>query len=173
MDERAEILEGSIPVTAMLSAFDDMEHCFADCFTTSVPGRVDLETLLQSFYTSRVFKLERLLLAIAGYSCSDADVLRMANGQADEFSAWRVEAREAQQILLTDVTGATRSWLMVDNVSGAQSRTLLYFGSAVIPRFAQDGSAQPPSPVFRLLQGFHKRYSRILLRSAVNNLNID
>jgi hypothetical protein len=43
-----------------------------------------------------------------------------------------------------------------------EGRTRLYFGSAVVPRKGQTGLGGR----YRALLGFHKRYSKILLRAA-------
>ena len=57
-----------------------------------------------------------------------------------------------------------RSWLMVDPVGHGVTR--LYFGSAVVPvTNARTGSAGLGTAFVALL-GFHKLYTRILLRAA-------
>ena len=50
--------------------------------------------------------------------------------------------------------------------SAEATRTLLFFGSAVVPPRRSSGSRSHMGPVFTALLGFHKLYSRALLWSA-------
>ena len=89
-----------------------------------------------------------------------------AQGEINTFAAWSVEDRVPDQVLLCDYQGRTRSWLMIaaseDNESPC---TRLFFGSAIVPvRSAADRGKL--GIVFKLLLGFHKLYSRLLLRAA-------
>jgi hypothetical protein len=64
---------------------------------------------VEAFYTTPVFRIERRLLAGAmSRPSTDDDARRLATGRADTFSAWRVEARLDDQLLMCDVTGRTR-----------------------------------------------------------------
>jgi hypothetical protein len=129
---------------------------YVDCFAAEVPRAVSLPQLIEAFYNSRAFRPERWLLgALLGKRASNADVARLAKGEVERFSAWNVEARQNDQILLCDYQGRTRSWLMVMPMPGG---TRIHFGSAVV---------KPGDPVFKVLLGFHRLYSRILLRGAV------
>ena len=115
-----------------------------------------------------VFKLERLILKwLVARPSTDAEARQLAQGSRDAFAAWTVEARTADQLLLGDFSGRTKSWLMVTAIEGAAG-TRLYFGSAVVPtgRPGQRGVGF----VFTALLGFHRLYSRILLRSAAARL---
>ena len=89
----------------------------------------------------------------------DAEARELASGQRQQFAAWSVEGRAPGQLLMCDFAGSTRSWLMA---APAGQGTRLYFGSAVV-RARQGG-------MFRALLGFHKLYSRILLRAAAARL---
>jgi hypothetical protein len=132
---------------------------YIDCFTTVVPGRVSHPEFVEAFYTSRVFKLERLILQwVVDKPSTDAEAKELATGVRDRFAAWTVENRSANQLLMCDYLSHTRSWLMV--VSCEQDdlpATRLHFGSVVVPvrRFP-----------YKVLLGFHRLYSRVLLRSA-------
>ena len=54
---------------------------------------------------------------------------------------------------------------------GSATGTLLYFGSAVVPLSKRGGTGRPRMGfAFRALLGFHKAYSRVLLRAAVARL---
>lgn len=72
----------------------------------------------------------------------------------------RVEERSADQLLMWDFSGRTRSWLMVTPVGGRGSRP--YLDSAVVPITTPQGQATMGFR-FKALSGFHKLYSRALL----------
>ena len=134
---------------------------YTDCYATDIPSVVTHAEFVEAFYTTTVFAVERVLLKwFAGRPSTHADARALAVGASDAFAAWRVEARAADQLLLADLTGRTRSWLMVAPLAAGGTR--LYFGSAVVP--AKGG--QSMGLVFHLLLGFHKLYSRILLSAA-------
>lgn len=122
---------------------------------------------VEAFYTTALFKVERLILAwFVARPSTDLQARQLAEGSTDSFAAWRVEGRAPDQLLLTDFVGRTRSWLMVAPVPGANARTRLYFGSAVVPR-GHAGKGPPRMGLaFHALLGFHKLYSRLLLRAA-------
>jgi len=132
---------------------------YADCFTIEISGRVSLPQFVEAFYTSRVFKLERLILQwLVNKPSTDIEAKELAAGSRDRFAAWTVEGRSADQLLLCDYLGHTRSWLMVaPRERESEDGTRLYFGSVVVPvrRFP-----------YNVLLGFHRLYSRVLLNSA-------
>lgn len=149
-----------LPQHALLQRYR-VQGDYTDCFAIDVPRQVTHAAFVEAFYTTAVFKLERLLLALlVSRPSRDAEARELAGGQRAQFSAWSVEARAQDQILLCDLAGSTRSWLMAAPAPGAGTR--LYFGSAVV-RKRQGGA-------FRALLGFHKLYSRILLRAAAARL---
>ena len=117
---------------------------------------------MEAFYTTALLKGERALLALAGLPSSDDEARQLAEGTRDAFAAWRVEGREANQLLLR--AGRTRSWLMAAPENGA-SATRLYFGSAVVGRPGKEGKPELGF-VFHALLGFHRIYSRALLHAA-------
>lgn len=143
-----------IPEGALLLPYTRMGY--ADCYITELPGVVSHAEYVEAFYTGAVFRLERLLLAwFASRPSTDAQAKQLASGETDSFAAWSVEARAPNQLLVR--AGRTRSWLMTVPAGGA---TRLYFGSAVVARDGRMGF------LFNALLGFHKLYSRMLLRSA-------
>ena len=175
-----------LPGEALLRRYRE-QGAYTDCFAIDVPGQVSHAQFVEAFYTTAVFKLERLLLALlVSRPSNDAQAGELAGGQREQFAAWSVEARAPGQLLMCDFAGSTRSWLMAVPVSGRDAAdgahaangagngagnglgpgrgpaTRLYFGSAVV-RSRQGG-------VFRALLGFHKLYSRILLRAAASRL---
>lgn len=163
----ASIRTCELPEGALLRAYRD-RGAYTDCYVTEIDRPVSQAAYVEAFYTTAVFKLERLLLSwLAGRPSTDAEARALASGHAASFAAWDVEAREANQLLLSDFRGRTRSWLM--STPGALS-TRLYFGSAVVPI---TGGSSGPAGIglgFRALLGFHKLYSRTLLQAASGRL---
>jgi hypothetical protein len=157
-----EVQIAPLPAGALLEAYA-RAGTYTDCFCVRVERQVTLADFMSAFYTTPVFKLERWLLARGGMPSSDAEAVALAEGRLDRFAAWTVEAREPMQAVLA--AGRTRSWLTARPDSDAPTRTLLYFGSAVVPR-RRGGMGWP----FRALLGFHKLYSRILLGAAARRL---
>jgi hypothetical protein len=159
-----------LPPDALLARYSGAGG-YADCFTTEIPGTVSHAEYVEAFYTGRVFKLERLLLKVfLSKPCTDAQVRELAAGRLDHFSAWSVEGRATDQILLRALDGRTRSWLMVAPVDGSSVGTRLYFGSAVIPVADKKTGKRRMGFLFTALLGFHKLYSRVLLASACARL---
>lgn len=164
----ASIQPCEVPQASLLRRYKDGDG-FADCYVTEVPGAVSQAAFIEAFYTSALFKVERTLLSyLASRPASNADATQLAAGRAAKFSAWRVEGQTASELLLADVTGRTRSWLMatpVDRPAGAAG-TLLYFGSAVVPPSRAGGRKPGMGWLFHALLGLHRLYSRLLLRAA-------
>jgi hypothetical protein len=157
-----------VPPNSLLRTYKDGTG-FADCYVTELPGAVTQEAFVEAFYTSPLFKIERTLLQyLACRPATDADAKQLAGGKASKFSAWRVERQSPSELLLADFTGRTRSWLMAAPVSGSAQpfKTRLYFGSAVVPRRGKAGEKPRMGWVFHALLGFHRLYSRLLLRAA-------
>lgn len=136
---------------------------YIDCFTTVVSARISHAQFVEAFYTSRVFKLERLILKwTVDKPSTDAQARELAAGVLDRFAAWTVEGRSTDQLLMCDYLGQTRSWLMIAPCErDGSAATRLYFGSVVVAvrRFP-----------FNVLLGFHRLYSRVLLRSSTARL---
>jgi hypothetical protein len=157
-----------VPLNSLLRSYSGGGG-FADCYVAEVPGDVSQQAFVAAFYTSPLFKIERALLKyLAARPASDTDAEQLSLGRACGFSAWRVEGQSSSELLLADVTGRTRSWLMATPVAGPDPtpRTRLYFGSAVVPRPGQGGSKRGMGWTFHALLGFHRLYSRWLLLAA-------
>jgi hypothetical protein len=161
----------ALPTGALLARLAQ-NGAYTDCYATDLPGHVTHAHYVAAFYTTPLFKVERFILKHAmSRPATDDDSRRLADGTSTRFSAWTVEARAPDQLLLCDVTGRTRSWLMVAPVAGPApdglaGGTRLYFGSAVVPLRGANGGAPYMGWGFRALLGFHKLYSVALLRSA-------
>ncbi|MES2975990.1 MAG: hypothetical protein V4757_20400 [Pseudomonadota bacterium] len=146
---------------------------YADCYQADMPGTVSQAAFVEAFYTTRLFKLERVILSLlARRPSTDGDVKRLAEGSASTFAAWRVEGRSDDQLLLGDFTGRTKSWLMTaaSDATSAGPATRLYFGSAVVPKVNKTTGHSSMGFAFTALLGFHRLYSRLLLRAAVARL---
>lgn len=146
---------------------------YADCYATEVAGVHTQAAFVEAFYTTALFKLERALLRwLAALPSTDQQARQLAEGTIASFAAWRVEERSADQLLLGDITGRTKSWLMAVPVPGcgADARTRLYFGSAAVPRVHPVTGEKRMGFAFKALLGFHKLYSRLLLEAARRRL---
>ncbi|MEL7537060.1 MAG: hypothetical protein AAFZ58_06330 [Pseudomonadota bacterium] len=160
-----------LPHGALLARYapgeDNIAPAYTDAFSTSVPEHRVFADYVHAFYTTRLFRLERFILARAGIPSSDEQLLALLQRRTITFAAWTVEARTHNQLLLRDVHGRTRSWLML--VPG-ESQTTLYFGSAVVARRPTSGPIRM-SWLFRVMLPLHRLYSRALLASARSRLS--
>jgi hypothetical protein len=163
------ISQGPVPEDSLLRSFPDDT---GDYFYATVDASVSQADYVYTFYTSRVFKLERRILAwVINKPSTDAEARALADGQRETFSAWTLGARHATQLLMGDFMGRTRSWLSVVPQSDARgARTLLRFGSGIAKRADRGDGERRLTLGFRLLGRFHILYSQILLRSAIKRL---
>jgi hypothetical protein len=153
-----------VPQSSFLGAYA-VSGAFTDCYATPVSGVVELQELVEAFYTTPLFKVERWLLATAlGLHSTDEQARMLASGHGDRFSAWRVESRSESEILLD--AGQTRSWLSVAPTPGLTITTTLMFGSAVVP--IRPGGKF--GVAFHVLLGFHRLYSKLLLAAAARRV---
>lgn len=154
-----------LPPGALLARYSAATGAYADCYRADVARSVTQAHFVETFYTGGLFRVERLLLRLfLSRPSTDGEVRQLAAGEIPVFAAWRVEDRAPDQLLLCDITGRTRSWLMA--APSATGGTRLYFGSAVVP--VRDLATGRPrmGAMFTLLLGFHRLYSRLLLGSA-------
>jgi len=163
---------GKLPEEALLQSYEQ-QGAYADCYFMDVPGRISQSEYVEAFYTSSLFKVERGVLAIvAAKPANDMQARELADGEVDTFSAWRVEGRTENQLLLCDMLGRTRSWLMsVETEGDTGAETRLYFGSAVVPKKTLPSGEKSFGFGFHALSGFHRLYSRALMRSALSRLS--
>lgn len=143
-----------MPEEALLQRYAADPKAYTDCFAKDVHGDISIAQYVAAFYQTRLFKVERFLLGLAGSPGTDGNAKDLAEGHVGRFSAWTVEGRTNTQILMCDKGGHTRSWFMV---APEGSGTRLYFGSAVINK---DHWAA------KLLMPFHQWYARALLRAV-------
>lgn len=154
----------AVPAGALLDKYV-ATTAYTDCYCVNVARPASLEEFIEAFYTTPLFKLERVLLSLtAEFRSTDAQVLELARGSREGFAVWSVEARQPDQIMLA--AGRTRSWLMVSTPASARgAEDVLFFGSAVVPRRGGGLGWQ-----FSALLGFHGLYSRLLLGAAARRL---
>ncbi|MEL7125165.1 MAG: hypothetical protein AAGK30_02995 [Pseudomonadota bacterium] len=154
------IREAPVPEDSLVAQFAQAKGHYVDCFVVDMPG--ELSGYITAFYTQPLFKAERLVLQLAARTPStDADVAALASGKSDRFAVWTVTGRNATELLMTDASGRTMSWL------SAGER--LSFGSVVVPVHDKRGRLTL-GPVFQSLLGAHKVYSRALLAGAARRL---
>jgi hypothetical protein len=137
-----------------------------DCFAVRVDRSVSLADFVFAFYTSPVFRVERLILRLLARAPStDAEARRLAEGAGMSFAVWRVGERTATQLLMCDRYERTRSWFRVVPLS--EGKTLLQFGSAVASRIGTRTATRARGwSLFRLLLKFHVVYSQVLLHAS-------
>lgn len=153
--------QGDLPEGALLSRYSAVGH--TDCYWVDVAQDVTFEDFLTAFYTSWLFKVERMILWLVQRPSTDREAVELAKGQRAQFAAWDVEDRTEDQVLMCDMAERTRSWLKVASLAVG---TRLYFGSAVVP----DANSGQMGWLFHALMGFHKIYSVQLLKAALRKL---
>lgn len=158
----ASINERALPDDALLQRYVDSGD-YTDCFATDIDVAIGFPQFVEAFYTTAVFRVERLILKwLASRPSTDEEAADVAGGSSETFAAWSVQDRADNQLLLIDMHGRTCSWFMVAP-RGDGSR--LYFGSAVI-RSERTPTGREMKRTYRSLLGFHRLYSRILLSAA-------
>jgi hypothetical protein len=158
-----------VPETALHARYArDGGH--ADCFVTDIARQVTHAEFVEAFYTTWLFKLERLVLTcLVSKPSTDAEARALARGERDRFAAWFLEARAPDELLMYDFQDRTRSWLKVEPLNGDLSGTRLYFGTGI--RAITDSSgAKRLGGSFKFLMGFHLLYARALLSTARSRL---
>lgn len=141
---------------------------YADCYVVEVPQAVSHADFVEAFYTTWLFRLERVLLAwLVSKPSTDAEARALARGERTTFAAWNVEERVGNQLVMRDFQGKTCSWLMVEPLPAS---TRLYFGSGIASRVDRVTGEKRMGRGFSLLLGFHKLYSRALLGAARSRL---
>lgn len=168
-DNNRSIEPCALPAAALLRKYS-YDGAYVDCYVTRIATIASLPEYVEAFYTTGVFKLERWILEwLVSKPSSDAEARHLAQAQTESFAAWSVEARAPDQLLMCDFQRRTRSWLMVAPNENGAAGTRLYFGTAVVPVRSKSGELRLGF-AFSALLGFHKLYSRVLLRAATSRL---
>jgi hypothetical protein len=166
------ITQKPLPTDALLATYRGGTHpdrwgLQGDCFEVTVHQPVSLTDFVAAFYTSQVFRIERLVLQVLARAPStDAQARAVAEGSGCSFAVWRVGERTSTQLLMCDRYEKTRSWFRVVPIGGAY--TTLQFGSGVTSN--ERSSKRSMSAGFRLLMRFHVVYSQVILHAAVRSL---
>ena len=160
-----------IPANTILEKYAT-EGSYVDCYRTEILRRVSLREYIAAFYTTPLFRLERLILSLTVLKpSSDVQARQLAEGTIETFAAWRVEDRRENEILMCDFIARTRSWLMIIPINkGDDTQTQLYFGSAVVPKRNEKTGKPSLGFGYQALLGFHKIYSGLLLYSAKSSI---
>jgi hypothetical protein len=167
------IVQEAVPADALLKTYrkglqPERWERYSDCFTIIVNREVNLSDFVFAFYTSTIFRIERLVLrALVGTPSSRSDARAVADGTAVRFAVWYVGAHTATQLLMCDRFERTRSWFRVEPLQGG--RTRLQFGSAVASGDV-DANGAAADGRFSALLRFHIFYSQVLLHAATLNL---
>jgi hypothetical protein len=141
---------------------------YSDCFVIETDRPVTLADFVLAFYTSPLFRLERLILRWLAHAPSrDSEARAVAEGSGSSFAVWKVGGRTATQLLMCDRYGTTRSWF---SVVPSGSRTVLRFGSGIVSVPDRKSGKRRLGIAFWALLGFHILYSRLLLYFAKRNL---
>jgi hypothetical protein len=163
-----KVIEMPLPDETFIAQQSELLGYFTDCYGVELNKIVTLQDFINAFYTTPLFRLERLILALTPKGrMKDVDVSALSSGESDTMAIWQVEGRRDREILLS--SGRTKSWLMVVPLQGG---TQLYFGSVVVPEPAKhEGNMPRLGPVFDSLLAAHRVYSRLLLGSAAQRLS--
>ena len=158
--------QGPLPDGALLQEFVDRGE-YTDCFVTDVRNDVTFPEYVESFYTTPLFKAERLILKwLVSRPSTDDEARQLSRNEIHEFAAWEEHSRRDNQLVMMDFRQQTCSWFMlVPQENGSR----LYFGSAVM-RNRETSSGRKMPWLHRCLLGFHRLYSRALLKAAARRL---
>jgi hypothetical protein len=163
------IARQAVPDDALLKTYrggvrPELWGAYGDCFAVSVDRAVSLTDFVFAFYTSPVFRIERMILHVFLKAPSTNGQARaVADGSRASFAVWYVGKRTATQLLMCDRYERTRSWFRVLPLDGG--RTLLQFGSAIAAARTSQTAVWSISKAPILLR-FHVLYSQMLLHSA-------
>ncbi|MDJ0917919.1 MAG: hypothetical protein QNJ05_09155 [Woeseiaceae bacterium] len=158
--------ETALPGGALLQEFTDRGE-YTDCFVARIENTVTFPTYVETFYTTRLFRLERLILKwLISRPSSDEQARRLSRNETDSFAAWKEYRRSDDQLVMMDFRQQTCSWFMLGS---DENGTRLYFGSAVMLD-EDESSARKMKWTYRALLGFHRLYSRALLQAAARRL---
>ena len=150
-----------LPDGALLLEFVDLGE-YTDCIVD-----VTFSEYVESFYTTSLFKAERLVLKwLISLPSTDEEARQVSRNEIHAFAAWKEHSRSVNQLVMMDFRQQTCSWFML---APQESGNRLYFGSAVM-RNQETSSGRKMKWTYRCLLGFHRLYSRALLQAAVRQL---
>ena len=160
--------EAPLPDGALLQEFVDRGE-YTDCFVALAASEVTFPTYVESFYTTGLFKLERLILKwLLSLPSTDQQARQISRAEINSFAAWNEYSRSDNQLVMMDFRKQTCSWFML---IPEDNKNRLYFGSAVM-RNEVTPTGRKMKWTYRWLLGFHRLYSRALLQAAVRRLSL-
>jgi hypothetical protein len=160
------VSKAPLPEGALLQEFVDLGE-YTDCFVVLVGQDVAFPEYVESFYTTSLFKAERLVLKfLISRPSTDEEARQISRNELHTFAAWKEHSRSDNQLVMMDFRQQTCSWFML---APQMDGTLLYFGSAVM-RKQETSSGRKMKWTYRCLLGFHRLYSRALLHAAAHRL---
>ena len=163
----SSVKESPLPNDALLQEFVDRGE-YTDCFVTRVQRDIAFADYIESFYTTPLFKAERLILKwVVSRPSSDEEAKLLSRDEIQAFAAWTEHARTDHQLIMMDFREQTCSWFMLARDEGD---SLLYFGSAVM-RDQETSTGKDMKWTYRCLLGFHRLYSRALLSATARRLS--
>lgn len=134
-----QVIATTLPKSACLNDYEHHAGVYTDCFQTELPKGGTLESYINAFFNTWLFRIERMILSTAAKKpVSDEDIARLAQGTSNTMSAWQVERRDADQILLEVPQPPIRTWLMrsgegekTSSISAARSCQTRLIGTAM------------------------------------------
>jgi hypothetical protein len=89
------VIQQTVPDDALLKTYHGGRHPerwghYGDCFSVQVDGPVTLSQFVFAFYTSPVFRIERVILLLVGAPSIDEQAQAVAEGLGDTFAVWMV-----------------------------------------------------------------------------------
>lgn len=166
---RGRVFTAEPPERSQVQAYRQ-RGAYTDAYYLDLPFGVTLDDYIEAFYTTPLFKCERLVLALlVAKPSTDSQARALACRESLRFAAWTVEAREPDQILMCDFLSKTRSWLSCQALPGG---TRLWFGSVIVPERIYPNGKVWLGFGFHALLGFHKIYSKALLSAAGQRLGL-
>lgn len=167
-----KVSAGSEPDAALIREYARLPGGYVDCFYADVGGRVTLSDYIEAFFSTPVFRAERLMLNLTANGRSNRQsASELASGSSDKMAIWTTQARDDAQILMIAGNGPVFTWLMVEEAQTDAFSSRLYFGSAVLPTATGKDGTPKMAAGFRVFLGLHIFYSRLLLWWAARDLD--
>ena len=162
----SSVNEEPLPDGTLLQEFVDRGE-YTDCFVATVGDVVTFPDYVEAFYTTGLFKAERLILKwLISRPSTDGEARQVSRNETHAFAAWNEHSRSENQLVMMDFRQQTCSWFML---VPQEKGNRLYFGSAVM-RNQKASSGRKMKWTFRCLLGLHRLYSRALLQAAARRL---
>ncbi len=165
-----KVHEVAVPQGSFLETIGQQDGVYTDCFAVMTVGEANFADYIEAFYTTPIFRAERVLLRLfARAPSTDHQARALGEGTLDTFSVWHVQKRSENQLLMRE--GRTSSWFMlVPSYDAEVDGCVLMFGSVVFPNKDKKTGKLKIGFLFKALLGVHKFYSRMLLSAARRRL---